>query len=117
MGVFSHRNRGSPGGKIVRRDVYQGRSGGEFGKTPKREKRHREEARKRGTYLNDVWRDGCVVAVPVFDVALEVDVEVLEDEVELLVDVHDVEESVGLHASRSQSESRSPEGKRKARQK
>lgn len=43
------------------------------------------------TYLDDIRGNGGVVAVPVFHVPLEVDIEVFEDEVELLVCVHDVE--------------------------
>lgn len=118
-GVFSHRDRGSPGGKLCGGMRIKGEAVGNLEKH-RRERKDagKKQGRNGGTYLNDVWRDGCVVVVPVFDVALEVDVEVLEDEVELLVDVHDVKESVGLHASRLESEGRGPEEeKRKARQK
>ena len=45
------------------------------------------------THLDDVGGDGASGLVAVLHVAFEIDVEELEDQIELLIRVHDVEES------------------------
>jgi hypothetical protein len=64
--------------------------------TEAREGRTADKMEWKWTHLDDVRGDRGVVAVAVLDVAFEIDVEVLEDEVEFLVNVHDVEEAVRL---------------------
>ena len=61
--------------------------------------------RKR-TRLHKMIRDGRLVLVQGLHVAFEVDVEELEDEVELLLDVHDVHQPAFLSATRKRGEGR-----------